>query len=207
MAAPGQSFPSPLELELADLSRYTSPAVSIPPAADHWLFYVGRDDVHGVLAELLGSVASSLYLNMYGFDDDALNAQVVRLLENPDITTLITLDKSQAGGVHEKTLLASDAAADPAGYLASVVVGESSTRQISHTKGGTIDGRLGFEGSTNWSTSGEGTWITGSAAAGGPGYKAQNNTLLVFSDAAYSVARFTAELAAEHAAALHASLG
>lgn len=191
-------------LRLADLSRYVySPAgttFEIPSSADHWLFYVGRDDVHGVLAALLGDVTASLYLNMFGYDDDALNELVLGLVQDPHVLTVVTLDESQAGGVHEKKILAADEKAPR--WASSVTIGKSSTRQISHTKGGTIDGRLGFEGSTNWSTSGEGTFITGQAAPGGPGYKAQNNTLLVFSDAAASVARFTAELVAEHTAAL-----
>lgn len=192
--------PAPL-LELSDLSRFTHPLVTIPPTADHWLFFVGRDDVHGILKLLLKSVTSSLYLNMFGYDDDELNAHVLELLQEPAVTTLITLDKSQAGGVHERTLLATDAATDAAGYRASVVVGTSSTDQITHTKGGTIDGRISFEGSTNWSTSGEGTFLLGKPDAGGAGYKAQNNTLTVCSDAAETVARFTAELIAEHVAA------
>ena len=195
-------------LELPDLAQFVyapTPAAGIIPAgADHWLFYVGRDDVHGVLSTLLADVTSSLYLNMYGYDDDALNELVLALVQNPHVLTMITLDKSQAGGKHEAALLAADKAA-AASWSSSVTVGESSTRQISHTKGGTIDGRLGFEGSTNWSTGGEGTFVTGHKAAGGPGYKAQNNTLTVFADAASSVARFTAELVAEHTSALASS--
>lgn len=188
-------------LELEDLSGHLASG-EIPAHASHWLFYVGRDDVHGVLLELLGSVAVSLYLNMYGYDDDQLNRLVMAALADENVTALVTLDKSQAGGKHEAALLELDATQDPARYRASVAVGTSATHQISHTKGGTIDGRLAFEGSTNWSTSGEGTFVTGHKAAGGPGYKAQNNTLLV---SAYApiVAGFTAELAAEHAAALH----
>src|ERR1019366_3575758 len=59
--------------------------------------------------------------------------------------------------------------------------------------------RVGFEGSTNWSASGEGTFVV-KGKAGGPGYKAQNNTLAVFTDPD-TIARFTAELVAEHLAA------
>lgn len=53
-----------------------------------------------------------------------------------------------------------------------------------------------LEGSTNWSASGEGTFVLGTQA-GGPGYKAQNNTLAVFTDPD-TLSRFTAELIAEH---------
>jgi hypothetical protein len=64
-----------------------------------------------------------------------------------------------------------------------------------------LDGIVGFEGSTNWSASGEGTFVTGQTAPGGPGYVAQNNTLTVFTDADTN-ARFTAELIAEHLVAV-----
>jgi hypothetical protein len=62
-----------------------------------------------------------------------------------------------------------------------------------------LDGRVGFEGSTNWSASGEGTFVV-KGRPGRPGYKAQNNTLAVFTDPE-TIARFTAELVAEHLAA------
>jgi hypothetical protein len=116
-------------------------------------------------------------------------------------TVLITLDKSQAGGVHERAILASDAAKDPVGYSSHFAIGQSATHQISHTKGGVLDGRVGFEGSTNWSTSGEGTFIAGRSQAGGVGYRSQNNTLAVFTDAD-TLSRFRDELVAEHLVAL-----
>ena len=43
--------------------------------------------------------------------------------------------------------------------------------------------------------------MTGNGHAGGPGYKAQNNTLAVFTDPD-TIARFTAELVAEHLVAV-----
>ncbi len=61
------------------------------------------------------------------------------------------------------------------------------------------DGKVGAEGSTNWSVSGEGTFVV-KGNAGGPGYKAQNNTQSIFT-AADTVGRFTAELLREHMAA------
>ena len=47
--------------------------------------------------------------------------------------------------------------------------------QISHTKGLVSDGKVGGEGSVNWSASGEGTFLV-LGQPGGKGYKAQNNT-------------------------------
>lgn len=144
-------------------------------------------------------VSVSLYLNMFGFDDPVLNDIVMRIVHDRSIVCLITLDKSQAGGVHERTLLASDAAKDPEGYRTHFVIGESATHQISHTKGFVADGLVGAEGSTNWSASGEGTFVV-KGEPGGAGYKAQNNTQTFFT-CPDAVARFQAELLAEHVAA------
>jgi hypothetical protein len=136
---------------------------------------------------------------MFGFDDDELNDILMAKALDPHVTMLITLDKSQAGGVHEKKLLDSDVAKNPAAFNTHFVIGQSSTGQISHTKGFVADGRVGGEGSTNWSTSGEGTFVV-TGKAGGPGYKAQNNTQTIFSDPD-TISRFQAELIAEHMAA------
>jgi hypothetical protein len=154
----------------------------------------------GILLYLLSRVSTSLYLNMFGYDDDDLNTQCMRCAQDSSVTAVITLDKSQSGGAHEKAILASDVAKDPLTFNAHFAIGQSATHQISHTKGGVLDGRVGFEGSTNWSASGEGTFVT-KGSPGGPSYKAQNNTLAVFTDAD-TMSRFTAELVAEHLVAV-----
>jgi hypothetical protein len=123
----------------------------------------------------------------------------MRCAIDASVTTVITLDKSQAGGVHEKAILDADLHRDPVAFNTHVAIGQSATHQISHTKGGVLDGRVGFEGSTNWSASGEGTFVV-KGHPGGPGYRAQNNTLAVFTDPD-TIARFTAERVAEHLAA------
>jgi hypothetical protein len=186
--------------DLADLAQYTKESTYSPNASkDFHLFYVGRDDVHEILKHVLSRVTVSLYLNMFGYDDDELNEIIMGIVHDPSITCLITLDKSQAGGVHEKRLLDSDAAQDPIAFNTHFVIGQSATHQISHTKGFVADGKVGAEGSTNWSTSGEGTFVV-KGQAGGVGYKAQNNTQSVFT-CPDAVARFQAELLAEHVAA------
>ncbi|HLM88006.1 MAG TPA: hypothetical protein VK284_03090, partial [Streptosporangiaceae bacterium] len=86
------------------------------------------------------------------------------------------------------------------GFANDFAVGNSSTGQISHTKGGVLDGIVAFEGSTNWSSSGEGTGITLDAAKQAPGFKAQNNTLAVYVNT-YEIAKFAARLDYEHAVA------
>lgn len=182
---------------LDDLAVYTNEGVFAKDASsDFRLFFAGRDNVHGVLKHLLERVTVSCYLNMFGYDDDDLNAILMSIAENPQATMLVTLDKSQSGGVHEKAILASDAAKDPQAFSSHFAIGQSATHQISHTKGATLDGVVGFEGSTNWSVSGEGTFVL-PGKAGGAGFKAQNNTLAVFTDP-FAVAKFTAELVHEH---------
>jgi len=186
---------------LDDLAQYTKEGAFGPTAsADFRVFYVGRDDVHGVLMHLFSRARLSVKMNMFGYDDDELNQVLFDLAEDPTVMVQVTLDKSQAGGVHEKKILASDTAADPAVYAADFAVGQSDTHQISHTKGGVLDGIVAFEGSTNWSASGEGTGITLNQTRQNLGFKAQNNTLAVYINA-YEIAKFAARLDYEHAVA------
>ena len=194
---PSQSLQT---FSLLDLQQYTQEkAYATTASKDFHLFYVGRDDVHDILKHVLSRVSVSLYLNMFGFDDDELNGIVMAKALDPKVTMLITLDKSQAGGQHEKVLLNSDIAKNPSAFNTHFVIGQSATRQISHTKGFVGDGKVGGEGSTNWSVSGEGTFVV-TGKAGGPGYKAQNNTQTIFTDPD-TISRFQAELIAEHMAA------
>ena len=186
--------------KLDDLMPYTREGVANPRAsADFRLFFVGRDDVHGALTHVLSQCTVSLYLGMFGYDDDELNEIIMDIIHDPTITCLITLDKSQAAGVHEKRLLDSDAAKDPIAFNTHFVIGQSATHQISHTKGFVVDGIVGAEGSTNWSASGEGIKVPGKP------YRAQNNTQSFFT-CPDSVARFQAQLIAEHAAAQHGAI-
>jgi hypothetical protein len=182
---------------LLDLQQYTQEKAYSPTASkDFHLFFVGRDDVHDILKYVLSRARVSLYLNMFGYDDEELNDILMAKVLDPNVTMLITLDKSQAGGKHEKALLDADQEHDLASFNTHFVVGQSSTHQISHTKGFVADGRVGGEGSVNWSKSGEGTFVV-TGKSGGPGYKAQNNTQTIFTDQD-SVNRFQTELIAEH---------
>ena len=186
---------------LDDLAAYTAEQAFGPTASpDFRVFYVGRDDVHWVLMHLYTRVSLSVKMNMFGYDDDDLNTVLIGLVQNPSVMVQVTLDKSQSGGAHEKAILASDMAQDAAGCANDFVVGESATSQISHTKGGVLDGIVAFEGSTNWSASGEGTGINLTAAKQNPGFKAQNNTLAVYVNT-YEIAKFSARLDYEHAVA------
>jgi hypothetical protein len=184
--------------DLLDLQPYTQEKVYATTASnDFHLFYVGRDDVHGILKHVLSRVSVSLYLNMFGFDDDELNEILKKIAVDKTITMLVTLDKSQAGGKHEKALLDADRKADLALFNTHVAIGQSRTHQISHTKGFVADGKVAGEGSTNWSVSGEGAAVGGVFDVKAAGFKAQNNTQSIITDPD-TISRFTAELIAEH---------
>ena len=207
--ATGDATQNLQDFELPDLQQFTREGVySNTASKDFHLFYVGRDNVHEILKYVLSRASVSLYINMFGYDDDELNQILMAKALDPAVTMLITLDQSQAGGVHEKALIAADQANNLASFNTHFVIGQSLTGQISHTKGFVIDGKVGAEGSTNWSASGEGifvngTWcVSGPSAPAGPvdpgkGYVAQNNTQSIFTDPD-AVNRFQTELIAEH---------
>lgn len=190
---------------LADLAQYTyEHAYSTNASADVHLFYVGRDDVHDILKYILSRVSVSLYLNMFGYDDPELNAILMDLAVDPTVTMLVTLDSSQAKGLTERGILNQDLLKNAPAFNTHFAIGESPTHQITHTKGFAADGRVALEGSTNWSQSGEGTFLipTGGVqvpAPGGKGYKAQNNTACVITDPD-TITRFQTELIREHMA-------
>jgi hypothetical protein len=200
-AGTAPSHPSLQQFNLNDLAVYTAEqAFGSTASPDFRVFYVGRDDVHGVLMHLFTRVSLSVKMNMFGYDDDDLNNVLMSHIQNPSVMVQLTLDRSQASGPAEKAILSSDVAQDAAGFANDVAVGNSSTDQISHTKGGVLDGIVAFEGSTNWSASGEGTGINLTAPKQAPGFKAQNNTLAVYVNP-YEIAKFTARLDYEHAVA------
>jgi hypothetical protein len=186
---------------LAALGQYTPEGTLTPGHGDSYLFMVGRDDCHGILHHLIPAETMCLKINMFGYDDEELNADIIRLLGNPNVRVQATLDKSQAGGVHEKAILDEDRKLG-ATFYNSFVIGQSATHQISHTKGGVLVGQgIGFEGSMNWSGSGEGTGINLKPGKPAPGFKAQNNTLLVSTNPVF-LSRFSARLDAEHITAM-----
>ena len=184
------------DVTLAELAPFVRGGALPSATNDHLLMLVGVDDVHGALKFVLSGVQHELHLNMFGFDDDELNDLLWTKVQDPNILVRITLDKSQAGGPHEKRLLDADRTKDLSTFNTHFAVGQSATHQISHTKGFVADGVIGAHGSTNWSDSGEGTFVSGKNA-GGTGFKAQNNTQSFFTDP-WSINRFRLRLMAEH---------
>ena len=120
---------------------------------DQRTFFAPRDDVHGMLVTLLGSAQHSIVVNMFGYDDDELNKIIQGKLADEAVYVQMSLDRSQASGVHEKQILArwnNDAFGD------SIAIGTSSVHNaISHLKIVIVDGVYTVKGSTNWSLSGE----------------------------------------------------
>ena len=120
---------------------------------DERTFFAPRDDVHGLLVALLGTAQHSIVVNMFGYDDDELNKIIQGKLADEKVYVQMSLDRSQASGVHEKEILAqwsNDA------FGNSIAIGTSSVHNaISHLKIVIVDGVYTVKGSTNWSLSGE----------------------------------------------------
>jgi len=121
---------------------------------DFRTFWSPRDKVHELLVSLLSSAQHSLVLNMFGYDDDELDGIIREKIGSENVYVQMSLDKTQAQGVHEKQILAkwgNDAIGT------SIAIGTSAVHHaISHLKIVIVDGVYTVKGSTNWSLSGEG---------------------------------------------------
>lgn len=139
--------------------------------------YSPKDDIHAALLKIIKAAEHRLVVAMYGLDDEALAAALLEQMKNPAVQVILTLDSSQAGGVHERTLLA-----DMAFPATSVAVGRSERGAIMHLKMLVADD-VRVSGSTNWSDGGE---------------SKQDNELTVVAD------KIVADEAADRIAEIHA---
>jgi phosphatidylserine/phosphatidylglycerophosphate/cardiolipin synthase-like enzyme len=146
--------------------------------------FTQRDHVHECLVALHRMTTLSIADTMFGYDDAELDQLIRDKLDTGHVFVQLSLDRSQAGGVKEKEILAHW---NNTGHGNSIAIGTSAAGAIAHMKAGVLDGRLVFDGSTNWSSSGEGE----------PGAQAQNNSLVVF-DSHPIAARYRAQLDIDH---------
>lgn len=116
------------------------------------MFFSPVDDVHSVLVDCAKAATKDVCIAMYGFDDPELVDVLLEKMNSEHVNVELTLDKSQAGGVHERKLLDTWRKGAP---QTSVTIGNSEKHAIMHLKMGVVDGLLTFNGSTNWSDSGE----------------------------------------------------
>lgn len=115
-------------------------------------FFAPVDDAHGALVDLINSASHSLIIGMYGANDDELLTAIGAQLASGDIYVQVTLDSTQAGGVHERELLAKR---DWVGNSLITAIGQSEKHAIQHLKMFIIDGTDLVTGSMNWGDSAE----------------------------------------------------
>jgi phosphatidylserine/phosphatidylglycerophosphate/cardiolipin synthase-like enzyme len=150
--APAQAAPA--EFVWDDLAQYKAEKRFLDGyPAEQRSFFSPRDSIHPMLASLLASAQHSLVLNMYGYDDEELDDLIRGKLDSKHVYVQMSLDKSQAGGVHEKVLLEKWSNDE---FGNSIAIGTSEVHHaISHLKVLIVDGVYTITGSTNWSISGE----------------------------------------------------
>ncbi len=137
---------------ICDLERFKASPTPRGYPINMRTFWAPHDDVHGVLAALLKSAQHSIVISMYGWNDIEIADLTAHAIDNPDMFVQVTLDKSQAGGVHERDLLARY---KPEMESNSVAIGTSERGAILHRKVIIIDGIWRISGSTNLGDSAE----------------------------------------------------
>lgn len=155
----GQRMPQldemPLEMLWQQFARFKNPnnpnlPVGYPQNIRR--LFAPIDDVHGAIVTFCGACRLSMASAMYGWDDDEVDQLFRDKLETSHIPVQLSLDSTQAAGVHEAALLKKWSAQEIGN---SVAIGHSVHGAISHDKVIVIDGILTILGSTNLSTSAE----------------------------------------------------
>lgn len=136
--------------DLTVLDQFAAAPFAPGTPTDRRTFYSPVDDVHGALLYVVKAAQRSLVCAMYGFDDQELADALKEKLTAENVYVQLTLDSSQAGGVHEKQLLTEEAFP-----ISSVAIGRSEKGAIMHLKELVVDGVILVTGSTNWSHGGE----------------------------------------------------
>src|SRR5690242_19365118 len=115
--------------DLTALDRHKTGGYSPGYRANVRTLYSPVDDIHGALLDVVRSATTSLVLAQYGFDDDELADLLKEKLADENVYVQLTLDSSQAGGVHERAILAREH------YPASsIAIGRSERNAIQHMK-------------------------------------------------------------------------
>jgi phosphatidylserine/phosphatidylglycerophosphate/cardiolipin synthase-like enzyme len=121
--------------DMSELDQYKTGGFAAGYPVDSRTFYSPVDDLHGALVAVVQSAQHELIVAMYGFDDQELADAIKGKLSDPTCFVQLTLDSSQAGGVHEKAILAQES------YPAtSIAVGRSEHGAIMHLKMLVVDG-------------------------------------------------------------------
>jgi len=144
------------KLRWADLGALKTSGAFPPDNSTETLAFYSPNDpgVHEVIWWALLQGDQAVVFNVYGFDDPDYASEIKLAAANPKCYVQGSLDKSQAGGAHEKELLLELGAM----VGTSIAIGHSARGAISHDKMLITQGVAGaflVKGSTNWSTSGE----------------------------------------------------
>src|SRR5271156_2412093 len=95
-------------VDLSALDRFKTGGFAAGYPSDCRTFYSPVDDLHGALLYIAKSARKELIVAMFGFDDLDLANAIKEKLSDPTCFVQLTLDKSQAGGIHERALLAQE---------------------------------------------------------------------------------------------------
>lgn len=153
-STPKPNLPSAFDWNTVHLYRATQAVWPAGYPAEVRDFFSPEDGtgIHALLVHLVGAARKSVVLNMFGYDDKEIDAELRKHSENSRIYLQMSLDSTQAAGKNEKALLAewnNDAIGN------SIAIGQSAKHAISHLKVLIVDGEYLVTGSTNWSIKGE----------------------------------------------------